>query len=148
MGRRVLVAFEESDVVGKAFRDQGHHVTSCDLLPSRGSPDHVQGDVRPLLREPWDLVIAHPPCTFLTPARGKLRDMPETLAAIELFQECQHANAPMVAVENPLPYVWVRQFIGEPDCLVQPWQFGDMYLKRTGWWLDGFTPVAPNDGRR
>ena len=62
---RVFVFCEYSDVVGSAFRAEGHDVTSCDLLPSEGSPNHYQGDGRHLLREPWDLVIAHPPCQLI-----------------------------------------------------------------------------------
>ena len=99
---KVLVFCEYSDVVGSAFRAKGHDVTSADLLPSEGSPNHYQGDGRWLLREPWDLVIAHPPCTYLTPARGRLRDMEETSAAIEwVFLECLEGKRPNVAVENP-----------------------------------------------
>ena len=68
---KVFVFCEYSDVVGSAFRAEGHDVTSCDLLPSEGSPNHYQGDGRHLLREPWDLVIAHPPCSkSLTAVNG------------------------------------------------------------------------------
>ena len=80
--------------MGSAFRAQGHDVTSCDLEPSEGSPNHIQGDVRPLLREPWDLVIAHPPCTFLSVARGKPSDDDDAIMeALEFFADCQNANA-------------------------------------------------------
>ena len=139
---RVLVACEESDVVGSAFRALGHDVTSCDLLPSQGSPKHIQGDVRPLLRMPWDLVIAHPPCQKLSTARGSI-DWEGVGQAIAFFLECQHANAERVAVENPTQFKYVRQFTGEPDCIVQPWQFGDAYVKRTCWWLQGLPPLMP-----
>ena len=140
---KVLVACEFSGIVRDAFIGEGHDAISCDLLPTESPGPHHQGDVLPLLREPWDLVIAHPPCTYLSPARGKLRDLEETAEAIDFFAECYRANAPLVAVENPLPYKAVRQFIGEPDCLVQPWQFGDMYLKRTAFWLKGLPPLMP-----
>ena len=72
----VLVACEYSDTVASAFRERGHDVTSCDLEPSEGPPEfHVQGDVRELLRQRWDLVIAHPPCNYLSVARGRIRDL-------------------------------------------------------------------------
>ena len=140
---RVLIFCEYSDVVGSAFRAAGHDVTSSDLLPSEGSPNHCQGDGRHLLREPWDLVIAHPPCTYLTVARAPMRDLPETADAIHFFLDCQFANAAMVAVENPLPFKAVRKYIGEPDCTVHPWHFGDPFLKRTCWWLKGLPPLMP-----
>lgn len=141
---KVLVACEKSDVVGSAFRAQGHDVTSCDLEPSEGSPNHMQGDVRPLLLEPWDLVIAHPPCTYLSVARGKPSDDDDAiLAALEFFADCQNANAPRVAVENPGIYRFAQAVLGIPDCRVDPYHFGDPYRKRTWWWLKGLPPLMP-----
>ena len=84
---KVLVFCENSDVVGSAFRARGHDVTSSDLEPSAGSPNHYQGDGRWLLREPWDLVIAHPPCTYLSVARGKpSEDDDAIMEALEFFR--------------------------------------------------------------
>ena len=98
---RVLVACEFSGIVRDAFIAEGHDAVSCDLLPTERPGPHIQGDVRPLLRQRWDLVIAHPPCTYLTNARPSLWGGPETGEAIAFFQECLAANAPLVAVENP-----------------------------------------------
>ena len=140
---KVLVACEFSGVVRDAFLAEGHDAVSCDLLPTESPGPHIQGDVRALLREPWDLVIAHPPCTYLSPARGKFRDLDKVGEAMDFFIDCLGANAPMVAVENPLPYKLVRVYLGEPDSIVQPWQFGDMYLKRTGLWLRNLPPLLP-----
>ena len=140
---KVLVACEFSGIVRDAFLAEGHDAISCDLLPTESPGPHHQGDVRPLLREPWDLVIGHPPCTYLTAARGKIRDLDKVGEAIDFFVDCLKANAPMVAVENPRTYKFVRRFIGEPSCGVDPWQFGDMVLKRTYFWLKGLPVLLP-----
>ena len=98
--------------------------------------------MRELLRNPWDLVIAHPPCTYLTVARGFPIDNDDVqLEALEFFIDCQNANAPRVAVENPLPYKFVRAIVGQHSQTVHPYHFGDMYLKRTCWWLRGLPPL-------
>ena len=141
--KRVLIACEYSGIVRDAFIAEGHDAISCDLLPTERPGPHIQGDVRELLREPWDLVIAHPPCTYLTVARAPMRDFPETADAINFFIDCQFSNAPMVAVENPLPFKAVRKYIGEPSCTVHPWHFGDPYLKRTCWRLKALPPLLP-----
>ena len=103
---KVLVACEFSGIVRDAFIARGHDAISCDLLPTESPGPHVQGDVRELLREPWDLVIAHPPCTYLTNARA----LPSEDAAwkwrkcitrrLSLF-DCQNANAPLSGSREP-----------------------------------------------
>ena len=139
----MLIACEYSGIVRDAFIAEGHDAISCDLLPTERPGPHIQGDVSPLLRESWDLVIAHPPCTYLTKARGAMAAPDLVVPAIDFFVECYRANAPMVAVENPLPYRAVRRFIGEPDCTVHPYHFGDMYQKRTCLWTRGLPPLLP-----
>ena len=147
--KRVLVACEFSGIVRDAFIAEGHDAVSCDLLPTERPGPHIQGDVRPLLREPWDLVIAHPPCQFLTHA-----SMPEVVkhpwkrfrgmvGGIEFFRACYDANAPLVAVENPMMLHWARKRVGRPDCWSQPWHHGAPYTKRTGFWLRGLPPLLP-----
>jgi len=146
---RVLIACEYSGRTRQAFRDRGHDAWSCDLLPSEdNSPYHVQGDVLPMLREPWDLVIAHPPCTRLCNsgvrwlAERNLWD--EMREGAEFFLACLSANAPMVAVENPVMHGHARRIIGRgPDFTVQPWQFGDNFKKRTAFWTRGLPPLKP-----
>lgn len=140
---KILVAFEESQTVTKAFRERGHEAYSCDIQEcSGGHPEwHLKGDARPWMKERWDLVIAHPPCTFLTVARGT-PPAPHLMAeAIALFMDCQAANAPTVAVENPTVYKMVRHWIGEPSQVIQPWHFGDPWQKRTCLWLKGLPPL-------
>ena len=140
---KVLVACEYSGVVRDAFRALGHDAISCDLLPTERPGPHIQGDVREVLQRPWDLVIAHPPCTWLTSARGALTDVGKMIEAACFFNDCYCANAPLVAVENPQCYKLARKIIGEPDCKVEPFQFGDLTLKRTWWWLRGLPPLMP-----
>ena len=137
---RVLVACEFSGIVRDAFIEEGHDAISCDLLPSERSGPHIQSDVRPLLKEPWDMVIAHPPCQFLTNARS-LPDLEHMGPAIDFFVECLKANAPKVAVENPTMFKIARRFVGEPAMVVEPFHFGDPYKKRTCFWLKGLTPL-------
>ena len=145
---KVLVFCENSDVVGSAFRAQGHDVTSSDLEPSAGSPNHYQGDGRWLLQKQWDLVIAHPPCTRLCNSgvrwlaeRNLWDDMRE---GADFFLECLNANAARVAVENPIMHKYARAIVGRgPDCIVQPYDFGDWESKRTAFWTKNLPPLLP-----
>ena len=106
---KVLVACEFSGIVRDAFIAKGHDAVSCDLLPTERPGPHIQGDVRELLREPWDLVIAHPPCTYITNAGVRhLHTDPERwprlIEGVQFFKECLQANAPRAAIENPIPH--------------------------------------------
>lgn len=147
---RILIACEYSGRVRDAFLARGHDAISCDLLPTEVPGPHIQGDVSAMLREPWDLVIAHPPCTYLAnsgvrwlhtdPSRWELMKQ-----GAAFFLECLRANAPMVAVENPVMHKYAREAIGglRPDFTVQPWQFGDPAKKRTCFWTRGLPPLTP-----
>jgi hypothetical protein len=145
---RVLVACEYSGRVRQAFRDLGHDAWSADLLPSEdNSPHHVQGDVRAMLREPWDIVIAHPPCTRLCNSGVRWlaeRNLwAELDGAVNFFLACLNANAPRVAVENPVMHKYARDRIGSANFTCQPWQFGDNAKKRTCFWTRGLSPLVP-----
>ena len=140
---RVLVAFEKSGIVRDAFIERGHDAMSCDLEPTERPGPHHQGDARPLMRERWDLVIAHPPCTALSTARGRPPDAELVAEGVLLFNAALHANSPRVAVENPQIYKLARETLGEPSQKIHPWQFGDAYLKRTWLWLIGLPPLTP-----
>jgi hypothetical protein len=148
-GSRVLIACEYSGVMRRAFRALGHDAWSCDLLPTDdGSPHHIHGDVRPVLRWRWDLVIAHPPCTRLCNSGVRWlaeRDLwDEMREGAAFFLECLNANAPRVAVENPVMHRYARDIIGRgPDFTVQPWQFGDPAKKRTCFWTKGLPALVP-----
>ena len=146
---RVLVACEYSGVVRDAFLARGHDAISCDLLPKESPGPHVQGDVTPLLREPWDLVIAHPPCQYLSIAGAPAyaadpsRERP-MLSAIDFYLDCLGANADRIAVENPVMMRRARNIIGRgPDQIIHPWMFGHPWWKRTGLTLRGLMPLLP-----
>jgi hypothetical protein len=156
---RVLVACEFSGRVREAFRKRGHDAWSCDLLPSEdGSPYHVQGDCSQLLAERFDLLIAHPPCTYLTCAGNKwfkpeylhrFPDRRERLRdAIDFFMLFTRTCAKRVCIENPIGRM--NTLYRKPDQIVQPYQFGHPDRKPTCLWLFGLQPlketnvVAPN----
>lgn len=137
---RVLIACEYSGTVRRAFAGLGHDAWSCDLLPADdGSPNHIQGDVLPIAgRGDWDLMIAHPPCTYLavsglhwnkrTPGRPE-----RTEAALDFVRHLLAAPIPKIALENPVSCISSR--IRKPDQIVQPWHFGDDASKKTCLWL-------------
>lgn len=148
---RVLVACECSGRVREAFRARGHDAVSCDLLPDeQGSPYHVHGDVVPVLREPWALVIAHPPCTYLANSGARwLFEKPgrwgQLYDGVRFFRRFLECNVERVAVENPWPHKWAMEMIGrKPDQRAQPWWFGDRQKKGLCLWLKGLPPLLPD----
>lgn len=134
---RVLVACEFSGVVRDAFIARGHDALSCDLLPGEVPGPHYQGDVRQILSDGWDLMIAHPPCTHLAVSgawkfreKEKEKEQRESLELVELL-----LGAPIerIALENPVSIISSR--IRRPDQILQPWQFGHRESKTTCLWL-------------
>lgn len=148
---RVLVACESSGTVREAFRAQGHDAWSCDLLPADdNSQHHVQGDAVALLREGWDLLIAHPPCTRLT--NSGVRWLHERNLWAELDEACDlfkaFLNAPIArkCIENPIPHKYALERIGRKYTqIIQPWQHGHGETKATCLWLDGLPPITPTN---
>jgi hypothetical protein len=144
----VLVACEYSGTVREAFAMRGHFAVSCDLLESEISGNHYQGDVRDILDLGWDLMIAHPPCTFLSVSgmhwttRGK-RDPNLTEDALEFVQLLMDAPIPRIALENPISIISSR--IRKPDQIIQPWWFGDDASKKTCLWLKNLPLLQPTD---
>lgn len=152
---RVLVACEESQEVCKAFREKGHEAYSCDLEPcSGGHPEwHLQQDVLPLLDQHWDLIIAHPPCTFLSTVATRAHSVkctPENwinartksrIEAMMFFMDCINANCERIAVENPVGVM--NTCYRKADQIIEPWMFADSddaanwVTKRTCLWLKG-----------
>lgn len=143
---RVLVACEFSGIVRDAFVVRGHDAWSCDLLPSERPGNHIHDDVLKHLNEGWDLMVGHPPCTYLSyagasvwnnPGRKELRDN-----AFDFFMKLINAPIEKIAIENPhgLPRVKYRQ----PDQEIHPWYFGDGEMKRTLLWLKNL-PVLKYD---
>jgi len=142
---KVLVACEFSGVVRDAFLRRGHEAVSCDVLPTEVPGPHVEGDVLEILRDGWDLVIAHPPCTLLACSgarwwKGQEKEQDE---AIAFFMALYNAPCERIAVENP-PGIMSTVF-RKPDQYVQPWQFGHGETKKTGLWLKGLPKLVPTD---
>ena len=134
---RVLIACEYSGAVRDAFIRGGHDAMSCDLLPTEAPGPHYQGDVRDVLDFPWDLMIAHPPCTHLSVSGAKhfeaKRMDGRQQSAASFFMSLAKADIPAIAIENPvcvMSSLWRR-----PDQTIQPWQFGHGETKATCLWL-------------
>jgi site-specific DNA-cytosine methylase len=134
---KVLVACEFSGVVRDAFLAQGHDATSCDLLPTEKPGPHHVGDVREVLEDGWDLLVAHPPCTHLavSGARWFKDKLAEQAEALEFVRALLAAPIPRIALENPVSIISSR--IRKPDQVIQPWQFGHGETKATCLWLKG-----------
>ena len=169
---KVLIACEESQAVCKAFRKKGHEAFSCDILEcSGGHPEwHIKGDVFPILNgacnfftadgKPhticgkWDLIIAHPPCTYLTVTGNRwfnverygekaLKRIADREKAIQFFMQIANADCEKIAIENPvgvISTVWRK-----PEQIIQPYMFGDAAEKKTCLWLKGIEPLKPTN---
>lgn len=146
---RVLIACEFSGVVREAFRARGHSAYSCDLLPAlNASPFHYQEDVLGVIEAGWDLMIAHPPCTYLTSSglhwnkrvagREKL-----TEESVEFVRALLNAPIQRIALENPIGRISTA--IRKPDQIIQPWQFGHPESKSTCLWLKGLDMLKPTN---
>lgn len=132
---RVLVACEFSGIVRDAFIAGGHDALSCDLLESERPGPHYRGDVRDILGDGWDMMIAHPPCTRLCASGARWWKLypDEQRQAIELVRELLAAPVPRIAIENPVGIL--SKAIRRPDQIVQPWYWGDGEMKTTCLWL-------------
>ena len=145
-GLKVLVACEYSGRVRDAFIARGHTAMSCDLLPTDVAGPHYQGDVFDIINDGWDLMIAHPPCTYLSVSgmhwttRG-LRDPQLTEDALEFVQRLMGAPIERIAVENPISVISSR--IRKPDQIISPYQFGHDASKKTCLWLKGLPLLTP-----
>ena len=153
---RVLIACEESQAITKAFRELGVEAYSCDLLPcSGGHPEwHIQGDaIQQAYLGDWDLMIAHPPCTYLavsgarwlynkdgTKNEDRWRKQEE---ALEFVRALMDAPIEHIAIENPVSVISSQ--IRKPDQIIHPWMFGDKASKSTCLWLKNLNPVQPTD---
>ncbi len=149
---KVLVACEYSGRVRDAFIANGHNAMSCDLLPTDTDGPHYQGDVRDVLDYPWDLMIAHPPCTHLSVSgarhfKSKRMDGRQQASA-SFFMMLTKTTIPAYAIENPICIM--SSLWRKPDQIVHPWQFGHGETKATCLWLKGLPKLTPTnvvDGR-
>lgn len=143
---KVLVACEYSGRVRDAFIAAGHQATSCDLLPTDSPGPHYQGDVMDIIADGWDLMVAHPPCTYLSvsgmhwTARG-LRDPKLTEDALDFVRLLMAAPIERIAVENPISVISSR--IRKPDQIVNPYEFGHDASKKTCLWPKNLPPLRP-----
>lgn len=157
---KILIACEFSGTVRDEFIKKGHDAISCDLLPGEGEfkEKHYQGDVFDIINNGYDLMIAHPPCTYLTVSANKwYKDQPERKSgvlvgkkrrdarneAIEFFMKLYNCNIPKLAIENPIGVISSR--FRKPDQVLQPWMFGHGETKATCLWLKGLPLLTPTD---
>jgi site-specific DNA-cytosine methylase len=140
---KVLVACEYSGRVRDAFLKLGHEALSCDLLPTEVDGPHYQGDVRDVINDGWDLMIAHPPCTHLavSGARWFKDKMVEQAEAMSFVRFLLGADIPMIALENPVSIISSQ--VRKPDQIIQPWQFGHGETKATCLWLHNLPRLVP-----
>ena len=160
---KVLIACEFSGIVRDAFIKKGHDAVSCDLLPTERPGPHIQGDVldiddldKELLRETYDLVIGHPPCTYLCNSGVRwLHNKDKSInhdrwlkmqEASYFFGRLLHFESRMVAIENPIPHKYAIREIGSKyNQIIQPWQFGHGETKATCLWLYGLPKLKPTN---
>ncbi len=144
---KVLIACEYSGSVRDEFTKLGHDAMSCDLLPTESEGKHYQGDVRDVLDYPWDLMIAHPPCTHLSVSgarhfKAKRLDGRQQ-SAVSFFLALSKADIPKIAIENPvciMSSLWRK-----PEQTIQPWQYGHGETKATCLWLKGLPCLEPTN---
>lgn len=146
---KILVACEESQAVTKEFRRLGHEAYSCDIEEcSGGHPEwHLQQDVKPLLKEKWDMIIAFPPCTHLAVSgaawfKQKIADGRQQ-QGIDFFNLFTNLDCPKVAIENPVGIMSTKW--RKPNQIIQPWMFGHMEKKATCLWLKGLPELKPTN---
>jgi len=151
---RILVACEESQAVTIEFRKLGHEAYSCDVQDcSGGHPEwHIKGDVLDIINQGWDLMIAHPPCRYLSNAgarflypKGVLNNdrLKKGLVAKEFFMQFYNANIPQIAIENPIPSKVYE--LPKYTQTIQPYYFGDMVQKKTCLWLKNLEQLKYNE---
>jgi site-specific DNA-cytosine methylase len=146
---KILIACEESQAVCKEFRKIGHEAYSCDIIPcSGGHPEwHIEGDVTPLLRQHWDMIIAFPPCTDLAVSGARhfeqKRKDGRQQRSIDFFMLFANADCDKIAIENPIGIM--SSVYRKPDQIIQPWQFGHGETKATCLWLKGLPKLKHTD---
>lgn len=145
---KVLIACEFSGIVRDAFAARGHDVWSCDLLSSERPGNHIQGDVLEVLGDGWDLMVAHPPCTYLCNMgiwwnHKRPERWAETDKASKFFMQLADADIPRIAIENPVGTMSTKW--RKPEQVINPWQFGHEANKPTCLWLKGLPRMTPTN---
>jgi hypothetical protein len=145
---KILIACEYSGTVRDAFRARGHDAVSCDLLPTDRPGPHYQGDVSDIIGNGWDMMIAHPPCTYLCSSglhwnKKRPERAAKTEEALRFVEFLMNAPIPRIAIENPIGCISTR--ICKPDQTIQPWQFGHPESKATCLWLKRVPALVPTN---
>lgn len=152
---KVLIACEFSGIVRDAFIKRGHEAVSCDILPTESDGPHYQGDVLDIIDDGWDMMIAHPPCTYICIANaphysvkkyGKDKVAKRRIAqrqAVEFFSALLHAKIPKMCIENPRPLKLLTEWVGGYDQVIQPYHFGHKASKTTCLWLRSLPKLLP-----
>lgn len=147
---RILVACEYTGVVRDCLLALGHDAMSCDILPTEVPGPHYQGDVLDILGDSWDMMIAHPPCTYLCSSglhwNNKIEGRAEkTEEALEFVTKLWNADIEKVAIENPVGCISTRlAFMPKPQ-YIQPYNFGEDLSKKTGWWKRNLPDLEPTE---
>ena len=142
---KILIACEFSGIVRDAFINKGHDAWSCDLLPTEKLGPHIQEDVRNVLDNGWDMMIAHPPCTHLavSGARWFKNKQKEQKEALEFVRLLLNTNINKIMLENPISIISTK--IRQPDQIIQPWMFGHGETKATCLWLKNLFCLKPTN---
>jgi hypothetical protein len=147
---RILIACEFSGIVREAFKQKGWDAWSCDLLPTEIQGQHIQDDVLKHLEDGWDMMIAHPPCTYIANSgvrwlfekKGRWKQLDE---ATDFFNRLLNAPIEKIAIENPQPHKWGTERIGKYSQKIQPYQFGEKQKKGICLWLKNMPLLQPTN---
>lgn len=145
---KVLIACEYSGTVRDAFIKAGHDAMSCDLLPSDKPGPHYQGNIFDIINDGWDLMIAHPPCTYLCNSgvswlHKDISRWPKMVEGALFFRALLRSSIPMIAIENPIMHKYAKAIIDKDQAqTIQPWMFGHAESKGTCLWLKGLPPLS------
>lgn len=152
---KILIACEESQRICAAFRKKGHEAYSCDLQDCTGGhPEwHIKADALEIIKIKWDMIIAHPPCTYMSNAGARhmyhpagvldLERYKKAMDAKEFFMNFYNCDCEKVVIENPLPLKCIE--LPKPTQIIQPYQFGEPYSKKTLLWIKGLPPLIPTE---
>jgi hypothetical protein len=144
---KVLIACEFSGTIRQAFEDRGHDAWSCDIVPAIDGKKHYRANVFSVIYNDWDLIIAHPPCTYLSKVQAIHYDYNKWPLETErrTRKRDQAIECIRMAIENPIPLKVVTEKVGMYDQIIQPYQFGDPFTKSTCLWLRGLPRLVPTE---
>jgi len=148
---RVLIACEFSGIVREAFKNKGHDAWSCDILDTEIPGKHIKGNVLDVLYDGWDMMVAHPPCTYLANSGVRwlhedITRWPKLFEGADFFNILYNSNIPKICVENPVMHKYGKQLVRfDQKQIVQPWMFGSNESKGIGLWLQGLPMLIPDN---